>query len=59
MEAELCDTLAPLVDAVPDEVASLLTEPEVAALRARASRIVRLPWLPEPRSHYQFPWPLV
>ena len=59
VEAELVDTLAPLVDAVPDEVASLLTEPEVAALRARASRIVRLPWLPEPRSHYQFPWPLV
>ena len=57
--AELVDRVEPLVDAVPDGVASLLTEPEVAALRARASRIVRLPWLPEPRSHYQFPWPLV
>ena len=57
--AELVEAVEPLVDAVPEEVASLLAPAEVAALQSRASRIVRLPWLPEPRSEYQFPWPLV
>lgn len=47
-----------LVD-VPAELAELLTAEEVDALQRRASRISRLPFLPQPRSHYQFPWPLV
>lgn len=56
---ELVDAVEPLMDAVPEEVAELLTPEEVAALRSRASRIVRLPWLPEPQSEFPYPWPLV
>lgn len=51
--------IEPLTESVPDAVAELLLDAEVEALQSRASRLVRLPWLPEPRSQYQFPWPLV
>lgn len=51
--------IEPLVSEVPTTIAELLTEDEVYALQARANRIVRLPFLPEPRSQYQYPWPLV
>lgn len=56
---ELVEAVEPLVDAVPEEVASLLAPEEVAALKSRASRIVRLPWLPEPQSEFPYPWPLI
>lgn len=56
---ELVAAVEPLVDAVPEEVAELLSAAEVAALKSRASRIVRLPWLPEPQSKFPYPWPLV
>ncbi|WP_198305083.1 SCO1664 family protein [Corynebacterium glaucum] len=51
--------IEPLMESVPDQVAELLTDAEVEALKSRAGRLVRLPWLPEPHSQYQFPWPLV
>ncbi len=57
--SELVDAVEPLAGEVPEEVASLLTPEEVAALKSRASRIVRLPWLPEPQSEFPYPWPLV
>ncbi|MHA2788600.1 SCO1664 family protein [Corynebacterium sp. S7] len=56
---ELADAVEPLLDDVPAELAELLSEEEVDALQRRASRIVRLPFLPQPRSHYSYPWPLV
>lgn len=56
---ELVAAVEPLVEEVPGEVAELLAPEEVAALRARASRIVRLPWLPAPQSEFPYPWPLV
>lgn len=56
---ELVAAVEPLVDEVPAGVAELLSMEEVAALQARASRIVRLPWLPEPQSEFPYPWPLV
>lgn len=56
---QLVEAVEPLVDDVPAAVASLLAPAEIEALKSRASRIVRLPWLPEPRSHYHYPWPLV
>lgn len=56
---ELVAAVEPLVEEVPGEVAELLAPEEVAALRSRASRIVRLPWLPEPQSEFPYPWPLV
>ena len=55
----LVEAVEPLVEEVPAEVAQLLTPEEVVALKARASRIVRLPWLPEPQSEFPYPWPLV
>lgn len=56
---ELLAAVEPLVDGVPGEVAALLDPAEVAALSNRAGRILRLPRLPHPRSHYSYPWPLV
>lgn len=59
IEDELVAAVEPLVDQVPAEIAELLDDEEVDALQRRANRIVRLPFLPQPRSQYQFPWPLV
>ncbi|NLF29282.1 MAG: SCO1664 family protein, partial [Planctomycetes bacterium] len=59
IEEELVAAVAPLVDSVPAEIAELLSEEEVWALRNRANRIVRLPFLPQPHSQFQYPWPLV
>lgn len=56
---ELVAAVEPLVDEVPAGVAELLSMEEVAALKSRVSRIVRLPWLPEPQSEFPYPWPLV
>lgn len=60
---EIAETLLsdvePLIDEVPESIAVLLDEEEVEALKRRASRIVRLPFLPHARSHRQYPWPLV
>ena len=39
--------------------ASRLDAEEVTALRRRAARLVRLPYLPHPTSPYQYPWPLI
>lgn len=57
--SDLVEAVEPLVAEVPAEVAELLAPEEVAALKSRASRIVRLPWLPEPQSEFPYPWPLV
>ncbi|MDO5668615.1 MAG: SCO1664 family protein [Corynebacterium sp.] len=57
--ADLCAAVEPLIHKIPDDVAALLHPAEVEALQRRASRIVRLPTLPHPRTHRQYPWPLV
>ncbi len=59
IDGALLASIEPLIDEVPDDVTVLLHAEEVEALRRRASRLVRLPHLPHPRSHYQYPWPLV
>ncbi len=56
---DLVEAVVPLIHGIPDDIARLLSPEEAAALADRASRIVRMPFLPHPRSHYQFPWPLV
>lgn len=56
---QLVAAVAPLMTEVPAEIAALLRPEEVTALQRRAARIVRLPQFPHPRSHHQFPWPLV
>lgn len=57
--SSLVAAVEPLVEEVPGDVAALLSPAEVEALQRRASRIVRLPNLPHPTSHYHYPWPLV
>ena len=56
---DLLVAVQPLLDSVPDELEDLLHPAEIEALQSRASRILRLPFLPRPQSHRQFPWPLV
>ena len=56
---DLLVAVQPLLDSVPDELEELLHPAEIEALQSRASRILRLPFLPRPQSHRQFPWPLV
>ncbi|MFT4216028.1 MAG: SCO1664 family protein [Micropruina sp.] len=51
--------LAPLADAVPDEIAALLNPQEVRALRRRARRIIDAGILPVDESGYAWPWPLI
>ncbi|MGP6173619.1 SCO1664 family protein [Corynebacterium sp. A21] len=59
IEESLVAAVEPLMQEIPAEIAVLLGSAEVAALQRRAARIVRLPVLPHPRSHRQYPWPLV
>lgn len=59
IEGSLVAAVEPLRWQIPEDIAVLLGSAEVAALQRRASRIVRLPFLPHPRSPYQYPWPLV
>ncbi len=59
IEESLLAAVEPLMWDVPDNIAALLHPVEVEAIQRRASRIVRLPFLPHPRSHFQYPWPLV
>lgn len=59
MSREVVSAVVPLLDGVPDNIAQLLSPEEVDALCERASRIVRMPFFPHPRSYSQFPWPLV
>lgn len=52
-----CDDVEPLMDEVPAELHQLLHPVEIDALQRRASRIVRLPFLPRPQSDFAYPWP--
>ena len=51
--------LAPLADAVPDEIAELLDEREVRALRRRTQRVLDAGILPIDESGHAWPWPLI
>ncbi|MFT3832793.1 MAG: hypothetical protein QM711_05665 [Micropruina sp.] len=51
--------LAPLADAVPDEIAELLDEREVRALRRRTQRLLDTGILPGDASGHGWPWPLI
>lgn len=56
---DLVEAVEPLMEHVPEELEELLHPIEIEALQRRASRISRLPYLPQPKSHRQFPWPLI
>jgi uncharacterized repeat protein (TIGR03843 family) len=58
----LCTDLAALVKRNPKQLGSLnnlLSSDEIAALFARARRLLERPEFPAPRSDHAYPWPLV
>ena len=55
----LLDDIAPLAQAVPPDVAELLDDMEVAALRLRVKRLLRERVLPVDDTGMRYPWPLV
>ncbi len=57
-EALLAD-IAPLAEAVPAELADLLDDDEVTALRRRVQRMLLAVSLPVDRTGMRYPWPLV
>lgn len=56
---DLLHDIAPLADAVPDELAELLDAAEVAALRQRVRRLLDEPVLPVDVTGRRVPWPLL
>ncbi len=59
VDPPLLAAIEPLATRIPDDLAELLTEPEVEALRARAAYIVDHPVLPHDPTGRRIPWPLV
>ncbi len=57
--ADVLGDLARLADAVPDEIAELLDEREVRALRRRTQRIIDAGILPVDETGHAWPWPLI
>lgn len=57
--AGLLDRLRRLAESVPLDLATLLDDDEVDALRARARRLADDPVLPSDTSGHRYPWPLV
>lgn len=57
--ASLVGAVAPLAERIPLEVATLLADDEVEAVRRRARRIVEHPVFPVDASGRRYPWPLV
>ncbi|MFT4228173.1 SCO1664 family protein [Micropruina sp.] len=56
---DILTDLAPLADAVPDEIAELLDEREVRALRRRTQRVLDMGILPIDETGHAWPWPLI
>jgi hypothetical protein len=56
---DLLHDISPLAEAVPPEVAELLDDDEVAALKRRVLRLLREGALPVDRTGMRYPWPLV
>jgi uncharacterized repeat protein (TIGR03843 family) len=55
----LLEDIAPLAEATPPEVAELLADDEVAALKHRVQRLLHAQVLPVDRTGMRYPWPLV
>lgn len=55
----LLQDIALLVEAVPDELAELLDDDEIAALQRRVRRLLVAGVLPVDRTGMRYPWPLV
>jgi len=59
IDASILADIAPLAEAVPDDVADLLDGREVRALRRRTQRLLDSGVLPVDRSGRAWPWPLI
>ena len=59
VDGALLADIAPLADEVPDQIAELLSEREVRALRRRVKRLLLSGVLPTDTTGYAWPWPLV
>ena len=59
IEPSVLESFAPLADEVPAEVAELLTDREVRALRSRARRLLDSGILPADPTGRAWPWPLI
>jgi len=59
IDASVLADIAPLADTVPEEVADLLSDREVRALRRRAQRLLASGALPTDTSGRAWPWPLI
>ena len=57
--AALVEVVAPMAERVPLDIAALLADDEVEALRERAAWVVEHPRLPVDSSGRRYPWPLV
>ncbi|HSN36590.1 MAG TPA: SCO1664 family protein [Arthrobacter sp.] len=55
----LLDDIAPLAEVAPPQVAELLDEDEVSALRHRVQRLLHARMLPVDGTGRRYPWPLV
>jgi uncharacterized repeat protein (TIGR03843 family) len=55
----LLEDIIPLAEAVPPDVAELLDDAEVSALKRRVQRLLREGVLPVDRTGMRYPWPLV
>ena len=56
---DLLDRVAPLVEAVPTDLAELLDDDEVEAIRHRAAALVTERAFPHDETGHRYPWPLV
>lgn len=56
---ELLDRVAPMVERIPADVAALLDDDEVEAMRRRATALVTDRVLPHDETGRRYPWPLV
>jgi uncharacterized repeat protein (TIGR03843 family) len=59
IDDELLARIAPLVEQVPIDVAALLDDDEIAAIRHRATKLVTERVFPHDETGRRYPWPLV
>jgi uncharacterized repeat protein (TIGR03843 family) len=59
IDAALLDAIQPISRAVPLEIATLLSDDEVAALQERAQWVAANPVFPVDQSGRRYPWPIV
>ena len=59
IDDELLDRVARIAERVPIDIAALLDEDEIAAMRYRAATLVTERVLPSDSTGHRYPWPLV